>query len=523
MNHGRVLYEMVRADFLERVRRYSFLLTLAAALYLAYAVAAENIRMVVGNGYRGVYNSAWVGALMSVCCSTFLSLVGFYVVKNCIQRDADTRVGRILAATPMRKSFYTVAKTISNFAVLAAMVGVLMLAAVAMQLLHAEVRQISLWKLWAPFLFAALPAMAITAAVAVLFETLPALRGGAGNVIYFFAWTAGLGISVSGMNDPIGLQIFYRSMHDALKKIDPSTKESFSLTIGGDRAVRTFDWTGVDWTPHILVMRVLWVIAAVGVALLASVFFHRFDPAYEWSFAGGRNAERFPVQALPVQNGEAAATLGTPGFGELSGHLTPLTDRADGWRLPQLVVSELRLMLKGQRWWWYAVAGGLFVAQLASPTVEARHGVLVFAWLWPVLVWSQMGSREARYATQSLIFSSDGALTRQLPAVWIAGVLLALLTGGGFGLRAFLAADWQSFVPWLTGALFIPSLALGLGVWSGSSKFFEALYTVWWYAGPANHTPGLDFMSSSPREYALAVFVLVAMAYWGRRARLGYA
>ena len=323
MNHGRVLYEMVRADFLERVRRYSFLLTLAAALYLAYAVAAENIRMVVGNGYRGVYNSAWVGALMSVCCSTFLSLVGFYVVKNCVQRDADTRVGRILAATPMRKSFYTVAKTISNFAVLAAMVGVLMLAAVAMQLLHAEVRQISLWKLWAPFLFAALPAMAITAAVAVLFETLPALRGGAGNVIYFFAWTAGLGISVSGMNDPIGLQIFYRSMHDALKKIDPSTKESFSLTIGGDRAVRTFDWTGVDWTPHILVMRLLWVIAAVGVALLASVFFHRFDPAYEWSFAGGRKAGRFPVQALPAQNGEAPATIGTTGFGELSGHLTP--------------------------------------------------------------------------------------------------------------------------------------------------------------------------------------------------------
>ena len=111
-------------------------------------------------------------------------------------------------------------------------------------------------------------------------------------------------------------------------------------------------------------------------------------------------------------------------------------------------------MLKGQRWWWYAVAGGLLIAQLASPTVEARHGVLVFAWLWPVLVWSQMGSREARYATQSLIFSSEGALTRQLPAVWIAGVVLALLTGGGFGLRALLAADWHSFVPWLTGAAF---------------------------------------------------------------------
>ena len=39
MNHTlHVLYHMVKADFLERVRRYSFLVILAGALYLAYAV-----------------------------------------------------------------------------------------------------------------------------------------------------------------------------------------------------------------------------------------------------------------------------------------------------------------------------------------------------------------------------------------------------------------------------------------------------------------------------------------------------
>ena len=127
MNHVRVLYHMVRADFLERARRYSFLLTLAAALYLAYGVATEKIWMVIGGGYRGVYNSAWIGALTAICCATFISLAGFYVVKNSVQRDTETRVGQILAATPMRKSFYTLAKAISNFAVLTSMVLVLMM------------------------------------------------------------------------------------------------------------------------------------------------------------------------------------------------------------------------------------------------------------------------------------------------------------------------------------------------------------------------------------------------------------
>ena len=49
------------------------------------------------------------------------------------ERDHRTRVGKILAATPMRKEFYTIAKTVSNFAVLACMVAVLMVAAIAMQ------------------------------------------------------------------------------------------------------------------------------------------------------------------------------------------------------------------------------------------------------------------------------------------------------------------------------------------------------------------------------------------------------
>ena len=60
MKPARVLYHMVRADFLERVRRYSFLLTLAFAAYLAWGSASGLIILRLGE-YRGVFNSAWVG------------------------------------------------------------------------------------------------------------------------------------------------------------------------------------------------------------------------------------------------------------------------------------------------------------------------------------------------------------------------------------------------------------------------------------------------------------------------------
>ena len=129
-----------------------------------------------------------------IVSSRYLSLIGFYIVKNTIQRDEETRVGQILATTPMTKNFYTVAKMLSNFAVLASMIAVMAMSGVLMQWLKAEDPHVHLWALLSPFLLIALPAMAFTGALAVLFETVPGLRGGIGNVIYFFVWTALLAV-----------------------------------------------------------------------------------------------------------------------------------------------------------------------------------------------------------------------------------------------------------------------------------------------------------------------------------------
>lgn len=522
MKQVRVLYQMVRADFLERVRRYSFLVTLAASLYLAYAVAAEKVWIVVGHGYRGVYNSAWIGVLMALCCSTFLSLAGFYIVKNSVQRDMETRVGQILAATPMRKPFYTLAKTLSNFAVLACMVVILMLAAFVMQRFQGAESAFSLWKLWAPFLLLALPTMLLTASAAILFETVPGLRGGLGNVVYFFFWTAALALGATGFDDPFGMQLVYRGTREALSAIDPAVGQqfNFSFTIGGERAVRTFQWNGIHWTTTVLGMRLVWIGAALALSLLAAVFFHRFDPARSWRKSRGHMAS--PAVAGTADDRIPAACTGT-----IAVHLTALSRESGRFRFVQLVISELRLMLKGLRWWWYVICGGLLVGQLVSPDARIRGGFLIAAWIWPVLVWSQMGCREARHNTGALLFSSERSLHRQFPALWTAGALVALMTGSGQGIRLLLGGDLHSFAAWFSGIIFIASLALALGVWSGGSRAFEAIYTIWWYIGPAHQIPGLDFMgttaaSSSPVTYACFGAISLAVAYLGRRMRLAY-
>jgi len=105
----RALWHIARADFLERFRRYSFLVMMAAVLWLAYLTIKGTVGVDV-SGYRGIFNSAWSGAVMTLMVTTFLSLTGFYVVKNCVRRDEETRVGQIIAATPVRKTTYILGK-----------------------------------------------------------------------------------------------------------------------------------------------------------------------------------------------------------------------------------------------------------------------------------------------------------------------------------------------------------------------------------------------------------------------------
>jgi hypothetical protein len=522
----RTVYALARADFLERVRRYSYFVTLLFAVYLGYAAGTGRISLRLGD-YRGVYTSAWIGAMVSLVATTFLSLVGFYIVKNAVDRDRQTRVGEILAGTPLTKVSYFLGKFLSNFAVLVSMVLVLALAAVAMQLLAAEDRTFHAWALLSPFLFLALPAMAMTAALALLFETFRFLRGGLGNVLWIVLW--GFGISfpmVMELPDlePAGLGIVYQSMVPAARAGIPGYEGGFALSVAAKsvRVAAGFHWNGVAWTVGVVTQRLAWTAAAFALVLCGAWFFDRFDPARSRRKSDAKpRLERAATPAgLAPESPMVRAHIPT------STHLTPLASGARHSGSSRLLAAELRLALKGYRWWWYAVAGGLLIAQFAAPLDIARGPLLAVAWLWPILVWSALGTREARFGTEQLLFSCARILPRQFLAAWIAGILVAALTGLGAAVRLALAGQSAGLFAWAAGVLFIPSLALALGVWSGASKFFEGLYTALWYSGPLNRVPGFDFTGSAngaqTGRFALLYLgiaaILVAAAFF-RRAR----
>ena len=526
----RALLHIARADLLERIRRYSFLIVVISAGFAGFLAVPE-----VGTGYRvlqvgsqrGIYNSAWIGLMFGLIAALHLPLAGFYLVNNSVERDRRTGVGEILATTPISKLAYVLAKWVSNLAVLALILAIMTAMAIAMQLVRAEDTTVRLGALVPTIWLMAFPGLALAAALAVLFECTPLLRGNRGNVLFLFLWLFALGAVLGGSidegtgavrpwADPHSFSRPVASIQQQLLSADPEVGVSSGLIMTGPDIERTFVWQGFVWRWAAILERMLWLGLAFLLALAAALPFDRFDPARRQ-----RKPEKTGRQASP----EPAPVTGPALTG--STRLTPLTSSARRSRYPGVLLAELKLMLKGQNWLWYLGAIGLNVACLFNPSPAVQPYLLAAVWLWPLAVWSQMGARERRFNTGQMVLSAPRPAVRQLPATWLAGVIVAIVLSSGGWLRLALAGDTTSLLGWFSGALFVPALALALGVWTGTSRAFEASYLFLWYLGAVEGVPALDYTGAlaagqamgTPIVYLALTAGLVAVAMIGRWRR----
>ncbi len=518
MKSARIIYHLARADFLERVRRYSFLVMLGLVVFLGYQTAIGNLALELGL-YRGEFNSAWVGAMMSLIATFFIGWFGFYLVKGSVARDRETGVGQIMATTPLTRPLYLIGKSLSNFAVLMSMVTVLALGAIAIQFLQGENTQINLFAFLSPFIFIVIPLMMLVAVSAVLFESVPFLQGGFGNIVYFFAFILFLPLFMENSTlkqypafEPTGLGILAREMGKAVTAIYPEYNGDFSLGGGFVTATKVFIWNGVQWTREIIVARLSLVGLSILLIFFAALFFDRFDPSRSKPKRMKNNASPSALEIVSTFQ-----AVSTP-------HLTPLNKAANRFSFFNVLMAEIKLLLKGQRWWWYIVMAGIIIACLVSPSAAVREFALPIAWVWPILIWSAIGNREIHNNVQQMTFSSASPLLRQLPAQWLAGFIVTLLVSIGAIIRLIVDGDTAGLLALLSGAFFIPSLALASGVWSGTSKLFEILYMLIWYLGPLNKLMALDYIGSHgngrPEFFIPFSIVLILLAFTGRARQI---
>ncbi|NEU56668.1 ABC transporter permease [Halorussus sp. MSC15.2] len=530
----RKCYHVAKADFLARVRDRRLFAVVVASVYLGHLTTVGDVQLVLGDPrYRGVYNAAWIGTVMALTASAAMAVFGFYLVKDAVARDEGDGPGQLVASSSISDLEYLFGKWASNLAVLASLMVVMAGSVVALLWLRGT-GPVVVSDVVVPFVFVAFPVAALVAAVAVLFETTPVLRGSLGNVVYFFGLVV---LVVQSPVDPLGGTLVKESMETALVAQHPAYDGSgyvFGQVAG---SVGTFRWSGLDVTRELLVHRVAYLTVAVALIAIAAVPFRRFDPAAGPTLPGASRLSALlgrgdatggdsPADDRSVADptgDEETATAGSTG--DSVANLPEFDGAAQSMRPLRLLGAELRMAVRGRSKLWYLGAAVLVGGGLVAGPQAATGGLLVVAWVWPMFVWSGLGAREHRYRTESLVFSSNYPVA-QLAATWLAGVVVAVLFVAPAAAGLALTGEATRLAALAVGVVFVPSLALAAGVVSKSSRLFEIGYLLLWYLGPANRTTAIDYsgVTSAPphtvASYGVAAVLLLGLALFVRRRRV---
>ena len=505
------------ADLRERTRSPRFWVVLAAVMFAAWwcfpAVdAGYTTASVNGGNQRAFYSSAWIGLVMALEFSTFLSLIGFYVVRGNLVRDIDTRVWQLLVATPMTRGGYLLAKWASHLVVFGVIMAIGLGIGLVAQLVRAEDRHIDLIELAKPTLLLSVPGLAVTSMLAVWFDLVPWLRKTAGNVLFFVLWITMTSVSLSGLSspdrravldnwrsDPNGLVVVARDIDRNLPQpAGVPRKAGFSVGVQvRETPPHRFEWShwqvrGID-----VVGRLLWLFAAIGGVLAAA-------PVLDWAAARSSAAAKI--------RSNAGATLRW-----LDVLLAPLS--RSRWGI--LTAAELRIALRQRRWWWWLAALVALGLQIFGAPKAMQIG-LMLGWLLTLDVLARSVLREVEHGTGGMIFTASDILRRLLAARFASGVLLVLalsapsllrgIGGGGMGAIAIIAIA-ASIVSW----------GLALGAACRNPRPFEGLLVAALYGGIQG--AAIFDVSAAPQTTAMwhaialvPAWLLLAWA-WPRLAR----
>jgi ABC-type transport system involved in multi-copper enzyme maturation permease subunit len=495
------LLATARADLTERMRRPAFLVVTALTALVTYAFvppADAPYTIIDLGGFRGSYTSAWIGAMLTVLLTQFIGFLGFYYVRGAVAFDLSSGVGQILGATPLARRTYVLGKWLSNWAILALLTAIVGLMGILLLLGRGEDDAVHIPALITPLLIIALPAMGLVAALATLFDAVRPLRGAVGSMVYFVVFLSMLGGSTITAIDPSGIALFRSSITAACSAVyGAACAEQMAVgIIGLDAPMQTFAWSGMDWTLRIIAGQWLWLIVSLGIVLIGAQLFDGFRASrVRQQRAAAPAAEAAPAHVAPV----APVVTLTPV------QRTPST-------FIRVLAAELRLILKGRAWWWYLGAVGWIVACAASPAAVAVQWLLPLAWIWPLLIWSELGTCAQRHGMTTILGSAPRPLARQLPSAWLATALVTLALAGGALVSLARAGDFISMLGISGTAMLIPALALALGRWSGSPRLFEIVYLLLWY-GALNGVPGLTAAPTDPAT--LAVYLGLAGICFG--------
>lgn len=484
---------VARTDVRARLRRPGsawLLVALALGAYFVVPPPSSGGGLLIIDGARARYTSAALAFATATLLPIFLGLFGFYVVSRAVDHDARTRVGPLVAVTPLRRAEYVCGKLLGSTGVLAAVTAGFLVCILGMHLVRGEgplLPQVYL----SYYLVIGTPCILGVAAFALLFESVPGLGGRLGDVVYLFLWVTLLGLSLEPWKgQPTaepgpGRFLDYGGVgFAAAQMIRVMGARSFSIGYAEhDLSKAPVEFPGLALTPATLAWRAESLLLPLALALVAVVLFHGFDPARARPGAAtGRRSPLALVQALarPLSRAVLAgidriglASNGSASSRALAAELL-LTARLNPLLVPTVVLSAgLSALLPG--------------AALRAGLLPVLVGLLV-----PLL--ADLPAREREAGVTGIVYTAPGLRRHLVPLKLAAAASAALLVTGAPALRLLLDQP-RAAISLVLGSLLLASASVALGLATSSPKPFMALGLALWYValGAGGRVPWLDF------------------------------
>ena len=461
---------IAKALIFERSRRTSSLVLLVFMALSGYFFLPTTWRFFDA---RGIYTSAYVGSAVAERSTLIFAILGFFLVRGSIEYDRRSRIGEILASTPLKRLSYLLGKMLGTVAYLCMFMLIVASMAALMQVLSQEAI-FQPFELLKPFLLGTFPVMVFVSGLALLFDSLPLLRSWPGDVIFilYLFRTLSFGDLSGGLTSMLA-RYSYLTTHP----------EAFIETASG----KAFIWPGMTYSLEMVLDRMKWIFLGLGFLLASSPLFDRFTRPPSIAFRlPGLLTDRKKQEFLPVDK-----TLFTS-IPTTSADFTPR------WRsMLNSVIAEVVLVLKGR--WWYLLAGVGFVGvSLIIPGESLRRYAVPIALLLPIGAIADIGCREYLQGTREFIFSSQGIRDWYPVWKWCAGVILSGLIVVGPVLVMLLKEQFAPALALTVGISFISALAVSSSIWTNGYRMFIVVYVfLWWtmVSGIEKNAPvWLDFV-----------------------------
>lgn len=480
-----IIYQILKADLLERTRRFSFLIMCIFSMFLAFFsvpnVEAPLVSICMEpNIFNQGSNPTWIPIAIALCGGMLFPMIGFSFVKNNISMDRNNGLLYSMQSMNMKRGNYIIGKFLSNLFILTLMCFFAIVGAVLMLPFQFPGQPFNVYDFISPFI-GIYPGIIFTSAFAIILESISFINNKTGNaiglIVLFVIFL--INYSTSDYNNPI-IRAFdysnYRWIMDSINNvvipiIGREVQETGILVPGGmfadSNGGQELFFHGLLWNSQYFVDKLVLIVISVFLILSAVMLLEKNEKNTNISFDNLQKKGRTGRKRIYCTN---------------------------------QLISEYRMISKSLPKSCFAVVVALWICSIFAPFNYVKDYLWIIMLIFLVTIFSQMGCREYENNLTEYFTTIKFSLIKQIVYSYLWGAMTLLILSAPVIIRCFIEKNLFNVLCYIAFSIFVPALACFLGEFSKSRRAFETIYLL------------LCFLMLNMPSFIFQEYMLVIMA-----------